>query len=99
MNIFKKAIKEAKDFDAAFTEHKTPRFRKSTPPPKPNPNYTPPPTVKILCTYETPCGWCTKWEKKCDKKPYKRGLRVQINPIDDACGLKLEKITKENENV
>ena len=20
------------------------------------------------CTYETPCGWCTKWEKKCDKK-------------------------------
>jgi hypothetical protein len=20
------------------------------------------------CTYETPCGWCTKWDKKCDKK-------------------------------
>ena len=20
------------------------------------------------CIYETPCGWCTKWDKKCDKK-------------------------------
>lgn len=20
------------------------------------------------CTYETPCGWCTKWDKKCNKK-------------------------------
>lgn len=28
------------------------------------------------CTYQTPCGWCAKWDKKCDKKigvpsPYK----------------------------
>lgn len=22
----------------------------------------------INCKYETPCGWCTKWDKKCDKK-------------------------------
>ena len=22
----------------------------------------------INCIYETPCGWCTKWDKKCDKK-------------------------------
>ena len=21
-----------------------------------------------LCTYSTPCGWCAKWDKKCDKK-------------------------------
>ena len=21
-----------------------------------------------ICPYETPCGWCTKWDKKCDKK-------------------------------
>lgn len=21
-----------------------------------------------ICTYETPCGWCTKWDKKCDRK-------------------------------
>ena len=20
------------------------------------------------CIYETPCGWCSKWDKKCDKK-------------------------------
>lgn len=20
------------------------------------------------CVYETPCGWCSKWDKKCDKK-------------------------------
>ena len=22
----------------------------------------------INCTYETPCGWCTKWDKECDRK-------------------------------
>lgn len=22
----------------------------------------------INCTYETPCGWCVKWDKKCDRK-------------------------------
>lgn len=53
---------------------------------------TPPASIEISCTYETPCGWCTKWDKKCDQKPYKRGLRVKINPVDDACGLKLEKL-------
>ncbi len=20
------------------------------------------------CVYSTPCGWCAKWDKKCDKK-------------------------------
>lgn len=20
------------------------------------------------CVYKTPCGWCAKWDKKCDKK-------------------------------
>lgn len=56
----------------------TPEFRKpSAPPPpptsgsnavKPNPNYVPPASVKKSCPYELPCGWCTKWDKKCDKK-------------------------------
>lgn len=56
----------------------TPEFRKPTLPPppptsgsnavKPNPNYVPPASVKENCTYETPCGWCTKWDKKCDCK-------------------------------
>lgn len=22
----------------------------------------------VNCVYETPCGWCSKWDKKCDKK-------------------------------
>jgi hypothetical protein len=35
---------------------------------KPNPNYIPPASIKENCTYETPCGWCTKRDKKCDKK-------------------------------
>lgn len=56
----------------------TPELRKTTPPPppptsgsnavKPNPNYVPPASAKKSCTYETPCGWCTKWDKKCDEK-------------------------------
>lgn len=24
--------------------------------------------INGICPYETPCGWCTKWDKKCDKK-------------------------------
>ena len=24
--------------------------------------------ITMLCTYVTPCGWCTKWDKKCDRK-------------------------------
>ena len=23
------------------------------------------------CVYETPCGWCSKWDKECDKKIHK----------------------------
>ena len=22
----------------------------------------------INCIYETPCGWCSKWDKECDRK-------------------------------
>ena len=38
----------------------------------------------INCVYETPCGWCSKWDKKCDKETLKRGQRIECNPIDDA---------------
>lgn len=24
--------------------------------------------INGICNYETPCGWCSKWDKKCDKK-------------------------------
>lgn len=37
----------------------------------------------INCIYETPCGWCSKWDKKCDKKIPERGQRVKCNPVDD----------------
>lgn len=23
------------------------------------------------CVYKTPCGWCSKWDKECDKKIHK----------------------------
>ena len=37
----------------------------------------------INCIYETPCGWCSKWGKKCDNKIPERGQRAKSNQIDD----------------
>lgn len=34
----------------------------------------------INCNYETPCGWCIKWDKKCDKKI---GNEPSIKPYDN----------------
>ena len=42
----------------------------------------------VNCIYETPCGWCAKWDKECDKKKPIRGNRIKINPIDDAAPYK-----------
>ena len=42
-----------------------------------------------ICPYETPCGWCSKWDKKCDKKigcadeKPQRGLRANTVILDD----------------
>lgn len=36
------------------------------------------------CVYETPCGWCSKWDKECDRKIPERGQRAKCNPVDDA---------------
>ena len=34
------------------------------------------------CVYETPCGWCSKWDKKCDKT-ISSTINIDIyNPID-----------------
>jgi hypothetical protein len=88
----------------------TPKFSYTTPPPpptsgsnavKPNPNYVPPASVKTSCLYELPCGWCTKWDKKCDKKiGPERGQRVNINPVGDAIdepiGIIVNKICKSD---
>ena len=89
----------------------TPEFRskvpmppvKPPPPPtsgsnavKPNPSYVPPASIKKSCPYETPCGWCTKWDKKCDNKiGPERGQRVNINPIDDAIDEPLETLVNK----
>lgn len=35
-----------------------------------------------FCVYITPCGYCSKFDKWCEKKY--RGKRVKINPIDDS---------------
>lgn len=65
--------------------------------------------VTGICTYETPCGWCTKWDKKCDKQIgldimpiLKMPDHVAENIIEDvknrmyeSCGV-LEKLIKEN---
>jgi hypothetical protein len=56
---------------------------------KPNPNYAPPASVKKSCAYSTPCGWCAKWDKKCDKKigcgdeKPERGLRAKAGLYDE----------------
>ena len=31
------------------------------------------------CVYETPCGWCSKWDKKCDEK-----INITNNKISES---------------
>lgn len=45
--------------------------------------------LTMKCNYETPCGWCTKWDKKCDMKIPERGKRIEINPVDDFANMNL----------
>lgn len=44
--------------------------------------------ITMQCTYSTPCGWCTKWDKKCNRKigceNPPRELRTNANVYDDA---------------
>ena len=47
------------------------------------------------CTYETPCGWCTKWDKKCDRKIPERGQREKCNLVDDAADGTIKEYIKE----
>ena len=55
-------------------------------------------TIEIMCQYETPCGWCCKWDKKCDKKigcgdeKPQRGLRANTSILDDYGGSELDDI-------
>lgn len=53
----------------------------------------------INCVYETPCGWCSKWDKECDKKIPKREQGAKCNPIDDAISeIEKEQIDKNLTN-
>lgn len=36
------------------------------------------------CVYKTPCGWCSKWDKKCDRKiGYLQGEPIKIDKTTD----------------
>lgn len=48
----------------------------------------------INCVYETPCGWCSKWDKKCDSKIPERGQRAKCNPVDEVIDVIDESIKK-----
>ena len=56
--------------------------------------------ITMQCTYSTPCGWCTKWDKKCDKKigcgndsKPQRGLRAKAGIfLEDAMDSELDDI-------
>ena len=37
----------------------------------------------VNCVYETPCGWCSKWDKKCDKKTLEQEKETKYNFIYD----------------
>ena len=37
----------------------------------------------VNCIYETPCGWCSKWDKKCDPKQFKHELKNSLNLADE----------------
>ena len=51
----------------------------------------------INCIYETPCGFCTKWDKKCDRKigastPTKINTEtkvqdISVSPTDSATAI------------
>ena len=54
------------------------------------------------CRYITDCGWCWKWDKKCDKKigcddeKPRRGLRENTSILDDYRGSEIDDIHSGN---
>ena len=39
--------------------------------------------ITMQCIYSTPCGYCAKWDKKCDKKI---GAVMIVSPQEDEDG-------------
>lgn len=60
-------------------------------------------SITMQCTYATPCGWCTKWDKKCDKKigcddnNLQRGLRAKAGLFEDYVSSELDNIRSGKE--
>lgn len=36
------------------------------------------------CVYETPCGWCSKWDKKCDQRTTEQKHEKKNSILDTA---------------
>ena len=49
----------------------------------------------VNCVYETPCGWCSKWDKKCNKKTPERGQREKCDPVNDIMDESIKVITNK----
>ena len=46
----------------------------------------------INCVYETPCGQCSKRDKKCDNKIPEQGQITKCNPVDDVMDESIKKV-------
>ena len=50
------------------------------------------------CNYITPCGWCEKWNKKCDLKVGKATIELKMKELEKVKQEKeLEKVKQEFE--
>ena len=79
------------------TGHQTPEYRRPTAPPQPTvppmPQVTKPKQPNKDCAYSTPCGWCTKWDKKCDRK-IRHGKDKDLRCIKAGHGLHCTDVSK-----
>lgn len=50
------------------------------------------------CVYETPCGWCSKWDKKCDQKTTEQ-KQGKINFVYDTATTVNMKCKSESDHV
>jgi hypothetical protein len=41
----------------------------------------------INCVYETPCGWCSKWDKKCNKNTSEKKTCVHHAWVEEQKGI------------
>jgi hypothetical protein len=51
----------------------------------------------MRCVYETPCHWCSKWDKKCDERLECNTERKSCNDPSDA-NVDISKLLKKKTN-